>query len=141
MPTVSLSKFGAKDAVDEQALTALDCERVEEGSFPIDVTDKAVEMVRAALNETDGEDGEFLRVGVKGGGCAGFQYSLTFTDEVDDDDVLVVTRGIKVVTDTFSAAYLKGTELDYVETLQGAGFKFINPQARRTCGCGSSFGY
>ena len=141
MPTVNLTPFGADNAVDEQALSRLECERVEEGRFPIDVTDKAVEMVRAALKETDGEDGEFLRVGVKGGGCAGFQYSLTFTDDVDDDDVLVVTRGIRVVTDTFSAAYLKGTELDYVETLQGAGFKFINPQARRTCGCGSSFGY
>lgn len=141
MPTVSLTPFGASPAVDEAALSALDCSRVDEGTFPIDVTDKAVDMVRAALKETDGEDGEFLRVGVKGGGCAGFQYSLTFTDEVDDDDVLVVTRGIKVVTDTFSAAYLKGTELDYVESLQGAGFKFINPQARRTCGCGSSFSY
>lgn len=141
MPTVSLTKFGADDPINEAALAALECERVDEQIFPIDVTDKAVEMVRAALKETDGEDGEYLRVGVKGGGCAGFQYSLTFTNEVDDDDVLVVTRGVKVVTDTFSAAYLKGTELDYVETLQGAGFKFINPQARRTCGCGSSFGY
>ena len=146
MTTVNLSKFGQQDPapaapIDESALMALDCERVDEGLFPIDVTDKAVAMVRSALEETDGEDGEFLRVGVKGGGCAGFQYSLTFTDEVDDDDVLVVTRGVKVVTDTFSAAYLKGTELDYVETLQGAGFKFINPQARRTCGCGSSFSY
>lgn len=145
MPTVSLTPFKQDKApeatVDEAALSALPCERVEDGRFPIDITDRAVEMVKAALQETEAEDGEFLRVGVKGGGCAGFQYSLTFTDEVDDDDVLVVTRGVKVVTDTFSAGYLKGTELDYVDTLQGAGFKFINPNARRTCGCGSSFTY
>jgi len=76
---------------------------------------------------------------VKGGGCAGFQYSLTFTNEVDDDDVITVIDGVQVVSDVFSASYLKGTSLDYVESLAGAGFKFINPTARRTCGCGSSF--
>ena len=80
-----------------------------------------------------------LRVGVKGGGCSGFQYSLNFTDEVDDEDVLVVVEGLQIVTDAFSASYLKGTELDHVDTLQGAGFKFNNPNAKRTCGCGSSF--
>ena len=145
MTTVSLTPFDKTPApaspVNEAAIEALDCERVDEQGFPVDLTPKAIEMVRSALSETDGEDGEYLRVGVKGGGCAGFQYSLTFTDEVDDDDVLLVTQGVCVVTDTFSGAYLKGTELDYVETLQGAGFKFINPQARRTCGCGSSFSY
>ena len=83
--------------------------------------------------------GEYLLVGVKGGGCSGFQYSLNFTDEIDEDDVLVVVEGVKVVTYNFSASYLKGTELDYVETLQGACFKFNNPNAKRTCGCGSSF--
>jgi iron-sulfur cluster assembly accessory protein len=70
---------------------------------------------------------------------SGFQYSLNFTDEVDDEDILVSVDGVKIVTDAFSASYLKGTELDYVETLQGAGFKFNNPSAKRTCGCGSSF--
>ena len=145
MTTIPLTPFGAKQPeaapVDESALATLECERLDESSFPVDLTARAIEMVRSALGETEGEDGDFLRVGVKGGGCAGFQYSLTFTDEVDDDDVLLVTEGVKVVTDTFSASYLKGTELDYVESLQGAGFKFINPAARRTCGCGSSFSY
>ena len=107
--------------------------------FPLTFTDKAMEMISSALAETDGEDGDYLRVGVKGGGCSGFQYSLNFTDEVDDEDQLVFVNGVKVVTDAFSASYLKGTELDYVETLQGAGFKFGNPNAKRTCGCGSSF--
>ncbi len=114
-------------------------ETVARTEFPIVMTDKALEMIRAALEETQGEDGDFLRVGVKGGGCSGFQYSLNFTDEVDDEDILVLVNELKIVTDAFSASYLKGTELDYVETLQGNGFKFNNPNAKRTCGCGSSF--
>ena len=114
-------------------------ETVALADFPLTFTAKSLEMIRSALAETQGEDGEFLRVGVKGGGCSGFQYSLNFTSEVDDEDVLVLVDGLKLVTDAFSASYLKGTELDYVESLQGAGFKFINPNAKRTCGCGSSF--
>ena len=114
-------------------------ETVALADFPLTFTAKALEMIRSALTETQGEDGDFLRVGVKGGGCSGFQYSLNFTSEVDDEDVLVLVDGLKLVTDAFSASYLKGTELDYVESLQGAGFKFINPNAKRTCGCGSSF--
>jgi iron-sulfur cluster insertion protein len=109
------------------------------GDFPMTFTAHALDMVRSALAEANGEDGDFLRVGVKGGGCSGFQYSLNFTDEVDEEDILVLVDGVKIITDAFSREYLKGTELDYVETLQGAGFKFINPNAKRTCGCGSSF--
>ncbi len=159
MSTVSLTPY--KSADEKQAtrkaeaeaalesLRSLEAEVVSADEFPVVVSGRAASMAWAALDETDGEDGDFLRVGVKGGGCAGFQYSLNFTDEVDDDDVVTVVTvpegddaagaPIKVVTDTFSASYLKGTELDYVESLQGAGFKFVNPNARRTCGCGSSF--
>ncbi len=144
MTTISITPFDKtpadEPAVDLSVLNALECEAVRPEEFPISITAKAIEMVKAAIDETDAEDGDMLRVGVKGGGCAGFEYSLNFTDEVDDDDVATVVRGVKVVTDTFSANYLKGTELDYVDTLQGAGFKFVNPNARRTCGCGSSFG-
>lgn len=141
MSTIGLTPFKSKsEGSDDVALLGeLDCEHVEATGFPIQLSDKAVAMVRSALEETEAEDGEFLRVGVRGGGCAGFEYSLNFTDDVEDDDVATVMRGVKVVTDAFSAGYLKGTELDYVETLQGAGFKFVNPNARRTCGCGSSF--
>lgn len=134
---------GAPVAAAPQAATpsadGLECEVVDRSAFPVVLTESAVEMVRLALDETDGEDGDFLRVGVKGGGCSGFQYSLNFVDEVDDEDLLTHVDGVRVVTDLFSATYLKGTELDYVETLQGAGFKFNNPNAKRTCGCGSSF--
>jgi len=132
--TVALTNFNAPAAP-----TSFPGETVARPEFPIEITAKAVEMIRAALEETKGEDGDFLRVGVKGGGCSGFQYSLNFTNEVDDEDILVLVDGVKIVTDAFSASYLKGTELDYVETLQGNGFKFNNPNAKRTCGCGSSF--
>lgn len=132
--TVSLTPFSAGSAP-----AGFPGEVVPHADFPLTFTAKALEMIRSALDETSGEDGEYLRVGVKGGGCSGFQYSLNFTDEVDDEDQLVLVDGVKIVTDAFSASYLGGTELDYVETLQGAGFKFNNPNAKRTCGCGSSF--
>ena len=132
--TVGLTSFNAP-----QNTSSFPGETVARADFPIEMTAKALEMIRAALDETKGEDGDFLRVGVKGGGCSGFQYSLNFTSEVDDEDILVEVDGVKIVTDAFSASYLKGTELDYVDTLQGSGFKFNNPNAKRTCGCGSSF--
>jgi len=111
----------------------------ESEAFPLDVTERAVSMVQAALKETGGEEGDVLRVGVKGGGCSGLSYSLNFVDEISTDDYLVRFEEVKVIVDGFSATFLEGTVLDYVETLQGAGFKFENPQAKRTCGCGSSF--
>ena len=133
--TVSLTPFASTPP-----LTGFPGEVVALESFPLTFTSRALDMIKSALDETNGEDGDYLRVGVKGGGCSGFQYSLNFTDEVDDEDQLVVVgAGVKVITDAFSASYLKGTELDYVESLQGAGFKFSNPNAKRTCGCGSSF--
>ncbi len=135
--TVSLTPFQAPNVAPP---TGFPGEVVASDAFPLTFTARALEMIKSALDETNGEDGEYLRVGVKGGGCSGFQYSLNFTDEVDDEDQLVVVgAGVKIVTDAFSASYLKGTELDYVESLQGAGFKFSNPNAKRTCGCGSSF--
>jgi|GEM_PF-101961 len=154
MPTIQLTPYQKADATDGAHVSLDDYKEtgailLQAAEFPLDLTGRAIEMVHAALEETEGEDGEFLRVGIKGGGCAGFQYSLNFTDDVDDDDVLTLVhvpegnddrgRAVRVVTDTFSASYLKGTELDYVESVQGAGFKFINPNAKRTCGCGSSF--
>ena len=135
--TIGLTPF--KKTQSELDLDARGGELVNSQEFPVVLTDRALKMVRSALDETEGEDGDLLRLGVKGGGCAGFQYSLNFTDEVDEDDILSDVGGVGVVTDLFSASYLEGTELDYVESLQGAGFKFVNPNAKRTCGCGSSF--
>ena len=127
----------AKTSVSEATLVhATEC---DSEAFPLDVTDRAVSMVQAALKETGGEEGDVLRVGVKGGGCSGLSYALNFVDEISTDDYLVRFEDVKVIVDGFSATFLDGTVLDYVETLQGAGFKFENPQAKRTCGCGSSF--
>ncbi|MCP4501522.1 MAG: iron-sulfur cluster assembly accessory protein [Deltaproteobacteria bacterium] len=157
MTTIQLTPFKNKDTKDSAEEQALVLEQIkstgaiflDDKRFPLELTGRAIEMVYGAIQETDAEDGEYLRVGIRGGGCAGFEYSLNFTDDVDEDDVvtlLLLPEGnddagtaVVVVTDTFSAAYLKGTELDYVESVQGAGFKFINPNAKRTCGCGSSF--
>ena len=79
-----------------------------------------------------------LRLRVVGGGCAGFSYDLYF-DEVTEVDRQIELTGVKVVVDEMSLMYLVGTEIDYVEGLQGAGFKFNNPNVKSTCGCGSSF--
>ena len=79
-----------------------------------------------------------LRLRVVGGGCAGFSYDLYF-DEPAEVDRQVEIQGVKVVVDEMSLMYLVGTEIDYVEGLQGAGFKFNNPNVKSTCGCGSSF--
>ena len=79
-----------------------------------------------------------LRLRVVGGGCAGFSYDLYFDEQTDVDRRFVV-NGVNVVVDEMSLMYLAGTEIDYVEGLQGAGFKFNNPNVKSTCGCGSSF--
>ena len=79
-----------------------------------------------------------LRLRVVGGGCAGFSYDLYFDDPAEVDRQFEI-QGVKVVVDEMSLMYLVGTEIDYVEGLQGAGFKFNNPNVKSTCGCGSSF--
>ncbi|TMA58560.1 MAG: iron-sulfur cluster insertion protein ErpA [Deltaproteobacteria bacterium] len=80
-----------------------------------------------------------LRVAVVGGGCSGFSYQLDFDDTMREDDLVLEYDGIRVLVDATSAEYLAGTEIDYVSTLHGGGFKFSNPKATHTCGCGSSF--
>lgn len=84
------------------------------------------------------EDHMALRLRVVGGGCAGFSYDLYF-DEIGEVDRQLEVEGVKVVVDEMSLMYLVGVEVDYVEGLQGAGFKFHNPNVKSTCGCGSSF--
>jgi iron-sulfur cluster assembly accessory protein len=80
-----------------------------------------------------------LRVAVVGGGCSGFQYHMAFENQTNDSDEVVDFNGLKVAVDQMSSMYLEGVEIDYVETLEGAGFKFNNPNVKSTCGCGSSF--
>jgi iron-sulfur cluster insertion protein len=91
------------------------------------------------IRDAEAIDGTMaLRLRVVGGGCAGFSYDLYF-DEPTEVDRQIEIQGVKVVVDEMSLMYLVGTEIDYVEGLQGAGFKFNNPNVKSTCGCGSSF--
>ena len=106
---------------------------------PVALTAKAVEMVKLAIAE-EGLTNHGLRVAVRGGGCAGLEYALDFAETARLGDTVYETDGLKVYIDMASATYLKGTVIDYATGLQGAGFKFNNPNARRTCGCGHSFG-
>ena len=104
----------------------------------LNLTTRAADKVKE-IRDTEGLTGQGLRVRVIGGGCAGFSYDLFFEDETSDLDQTFESHGIPIYVDMMSAQYLEGTEIDYVEGLQGAGFKFVNPQAKQTCGCGSSF--
>jgi iron-sulfur cluster insertion protein len=80
-----------------------------------------------------------LRVFVKGGGCHGYQYGMSFESKMSEDDTLIEKGDVRVIMDSQSAPLLTGTEIDYVESIQGSGFAIKNPQAKTTCGCGSSF--
>jgi iron-sulfur cluster insertion protein len=104
----------------------------------LNLTPRAAEKVKEIRN-SEGLAEQGLRVRVIGGGCAGFSYDLFFEDETSDMDQTFTSHGIPIYVDMMSVQYIEGTEIDYVEGLQGAGFKFVNPQAKQTCGCGSSF--
>jgi len=105
---------------------------------PVDLTAKAIEMVREAM-VAENLDNHGLRVFVQGGGCAGFQYGLDFDENGRAGDFELEFDGLKVWVDPMSAMHLEGTVIDYVMGISGAGFKFNNPNAKTTCGCGSSF--
>jgi iron-sulfur cluster assembly accessory protein len=107
---------------------------------PITLTPKALEMIRDAM-QREGLADHGIRVGVMGGGCAGFQYSMDFDKEPREGDLAFEQDGVRLFLDPMSSMYLQGVTIDYVVGLQGAGFKFNNPNARTTCGCGSSFSY
>ncbi|MEW6297882.1 MAG: iron-sulfur cluster insertion protein ErpA [Thermodesulfobacteriota bacterium] len=102
------------------------------------LTDVAVEKVKEVMAR-EGLTRGGLRVSVVGGGCSGFQYNLALDEHAREDDTVLEQGGVQVFIDPISQQYLYGVTLDYVSGLHGAGFKFINPNATRTCGCGSSF--
>ena len=105
---------------------------------PIKITDSAAAKINELLAEqTDGPE-QALRVAVRGGGCSGFQYALAF-DQAKDDDHVFTVDGVSVVVDKVSMQFVFGSEVDYVEGLQGAGFAVNNPNVVAACGCGSSF--
>lgn len=102
------------------------------------LTDKAAQMIKDTI-ERESLHGHGLRIGVVGGGCSGFQYSLDLDKEAKEGDFTFEVSGINVFVDPMSVHYLKGVQIDYVETAYASGFSFSNPNAKTTCGCGSSF--
>lgn len=105
----------------------------------ITFTDKGAERVQDFLaSQGAAIDTSGLRVGVRGGGCSGFQYALAFDTQRDDDEVFE-DHGLRILVDRPSLPYVRGAVVDYVEGLQGAGFKVENPNVTAACGCGSSF--
>ena len=103
----------------------------------LNVTDKAAEKIKALMEQ---EKKLGLRISVQPGGCSGYKYGMELEDKSTDDDVIVEEKGIKIFVDKNSMQKLNGSNVDYVDSLQGAGFKIDNPGATKTCGCGSSFG-
>jgi len=106
---------------------------------PVTLSDTAAIKVAQLLAEEDAGTDLALRVAVKPGGCSGYSYEMFFDSEVVADDVVREFGTVKVVVDAASAELLTGSTLDYSDGLQGAGFHITNPNATRTCGCGSSF--
>src|SRR4051794_23711531 len=104
----------------------------------ITVTDSAVKQLQELLSESPESTGKGLRILVEAGGCAGMQYVMALDEPKEGDDV-VTREGVSVLVDTVSAKYLDGSIIDYTDELSGAGFRIRNPNATRSCGCGTSF--
>ena len=110
---------------------------VETQQALVSMTPSAVEKVRELLDQ-EGDQSLGLRIFVAGGGCSGLQYGMTL-DETQDGDVITEVEGIRVLVDEMSSGYIMGSQVDYVDSLMGAGFTVNNPNAVSTCGCGHSF--
>ena len=105
----------------------------------ITLTDRATSELQRIMATQEMPEGTALRVGVKGGGCSGFSYTLGFDDSVSEIDQIFEVDDVRVVCDPKSFLYLNGTQIDFEDDLMGRGFKFVNPNASKTCGCGESF--
>jgi iron-sulfur cluster assembly accessory protein len=108
------------------------------GGGGLQLTDSAIEQVKSLLAR-DNREGWGLRVSVAGGGCSGFSYHLSFDHEAKAGDTVLHQGGVPIYIDAESTKYLSGTVIDFVAGLYGGGFKFSNPNATATCGCGTSF--
>jgi iron-sulfur cluster assembly accessory protein len=104
---------------------------------PVSVTPAAADKIKQLMAEET--DVSVLRVAIQGGGCSGFQYGLGFDRAAVEGDIEFMAHGVAVVVDPFSAPYLQGAEVDYVDTIQQSGFAINNPNAVSSCGCGHSF--
>src|SRR5688572_1580064 len=116
----------------------MDTTNVETQTPIISLTDAALKEVKRLINVQGIEEGG-LRLGVKGGGCSGLSYTINFDDKIGQYDQVYEIDGVKVIVDAKSAIYLQGTQLDYQKDMMGGNFKFLNPNANKTCGCGESF--
>ena len=105
---------------------------------PITITAKAAEKV-ADFMKQEGNNALLLRVYVTGGGCSGLSYGMGFEEKADEDDAVLEQNGVKLLVDSYSQRYLKGANVDYVESLMGSGFKINNPNVTKSCSCGHSF--
>ena len=106
----------------------------------ITLTERAAGEVKTIIQQQNlDNDKTYLRLGVKGGGCSGFSYTLDLTENVGENDEQWDIHGIKVICDAKSNIYLEGVQLDFKDEIMGRGFVFNNPNATHTCGCGSSF--
>ena len=105
----------------------------------INVTDKAKNEIVTLLSKEGKTIDHNIRVSVKGGGCSGLMYDLSFDPEIQEADEVFEDKDVKILVDKKSLLYLLGTTLDFSDGLNGKGFQFVNPNASRTCGCGESF--
>ena len=107
-------------------------------SFPVELTPAAIAQTRRLILK-DGREGVFLRLGVKGGGCSGLEYLMKLDTLAKENDLVFLAEGVEVRLDPRSARFVEGSRFDYTGNLIGGGFKFENPNAERSCGCGTSF--
>lgn len=105
----------------------------------VTVTEKAASKIKELMAQEPEGDISVLRIAIQGGGCSGFQYALGFDRGPQDGDNEIEMHGVRVVVDPYSAPYLTGSEIDFVDALMGAGFAINNPNVQAACGCGSSF--
>ncbi|MFN0146763.1 MAG: iron-sulfur cluster insertion protein ErpA [Dehalococcoidia bacterium] len=104
----------------------------------VNITDKAAEKAKALLEARELPEGA-LRVFVAGGGCSGYQYGMALARSAEEDDIVLVQSGVRILIDPESAQYLQGAEIDYIDDIMKSGFSIFNPNATKSCACGSSF--
>ena len=131
-----MGPLGEPGAVEGRCYDAT-VEIVEQPTTLMTLTESAALKIKQLLAEE--EDVSVLRVAIQGGGCSGFQYGLGFDRGPQEGDLELSLHGVDVVVDPFSAPYLRGAEIDYVDTIQASGFAINNPNATSSCGCGHSF--
>ena len=120
--------------MEEQAL-----ETTERPATLVSLTETAAAKIKELMAEEPGDDVSVLRVAVQGGGCSGFEYALGFDEGPQEGDHQFSLHGVDVVVDPFSAPYLQGAQIDFLNGLQESGFKIDNPNVSASCGCGHSF--